>query len=260
MLSLDGVSAIEAETLLLDMVRTHLADLLRDISGAGPGFLDPRRSFRELGLDSLGAIELHRRLTLSTGLSLPVTVVFEYPSPAALARHLVALIRGPEAASAEAAAAAASPPAVTVGEPLAIVGMSCRYPGGIASPGGPVAGGPRRTGRDRCTSPATGAGTWSPCTTRIPDRHGKSYANRGGFLTRPPASTRRSSASHRVRPSRWILSSGCCSRRRGRSWSGPALTRPACAGTRTGVFVGAEPQEYGPRLHGGAGGARRATC
>src|ERR1035438_9396587 len=121
-LRLDGVSDVEAESLLLDTVRRHMAVIIGD---APQRFADPERPFRELGLDSLGGVELHRRLTASTGIALPVTVVFEHPSPATLTRHLVALVRGREPA-----ADVVVPRAVIGTEPLAVVGLGWRDSGG----------------------------------------------------------------------------------------------------------------------------------
>src|SRR5579862_4028785 len=114
---------------LLDSLRTVLSAVLRETTGAEPGFLAPERPFRELGLDSLGAIEFHRRIGLSTGLSLPVSVVFDHPTLAALTEHLINARRGVQPA-----AEIRVPRAVIGTEPVAIVGMGCRYPGGIGSP------------------------------------------------------------------------------------------------------------------------------
>jgi acyl carrier protein len=242
-LSLDGVSDVAAEALLLDTVRTHTADIIRGISGTEPGPLDPERQFRELGLDSLGGVELHRRLTLATGVLIPVTVVFEYPSPAALTQHLVTLLRGLKPA-----ADVLVPHAVIGAEPLAIVGMSCRYPGGISSPEDlwQVVADERDV-----ISDFPGDREWDleSIFDADPDRHGTTYVNRGGFLAGAadfdPAffgiSPREAIA---MDPQQRLLLEA--------SWEvleRAAIDPATLRGTRTGVFVGAEPQEYGPRLH-----------
>ncbi|MYU19016.1 hypothetical protein GTZ78_52140, partial [Streptomyces sp. SID8361] len=79
------------------------------------------------------AVELRNRLNAATGLRLPATLVFDYPSPVALARHLRDELLG----RSEGTAAQAGRPATVAApqdEPIAIVGMSCRYPGGVKSP------------------------------------------------------------------------------------------------------------------------------
>ncbi|WP_272945120.1 beta-ketoacyl reductase, partial [Salinispora pacifica] len=112
---------------LLDIVRTHVAAVLGyDASAA----VDVQRPFRELGFDSLTAVELRNAVGEAVGLRLPATMVYDHPTPAVLARHLYD----------ELVSTAAGPtvPSTTAGlapdEPIAIVGMGCRYPGGVQSP------------------------------------------------------------------------------------------------------------------------------
>jgi NADPH:quinone reductase-like Zn-dependent oxidoreductase/short-subunit dehydrogenase/acyl carrier protein len=59
-----------------------------------PGALDPERPFKDLGIDSLSALELRNTLASQTGLVLPTTLVFDYPTPAAVAQHLLTLLAG----------------------------------------------------------------------------------------------------------------------------------------------------------------------
>ncbi|HKS43501.1 MAG TPA: beta-ketoacyl reductase, partial [Amycolatopsis sp.] len=84
--SLDGVTAAEREHAVLDLVLSGVAAVLGHETGEA---LDGETAFKELGFDSLTAVELRNRLTKVTGLRLPATVVFDYPKPAVLAGHLI---------------------------------------------------------------------------------------------------------------------------------------------------------------------------
>ncbi|MFE0063085.1 type I polyketide synthase, partial [Streptomyces sp. NPDC059003] len=82
---LAGLSAEERETVLTDIVRREAAAVLK---AGGPDEIRPRRAFKELGFDSLTALEFRNRLAAATGRRLPATLVFDHPTPAALVRHL----------------------------------------------------------------------------------------------------------------------------------------------------------------------------
>ncbi|MDN3028520.1 type I polyketide synthase [Streptomyces sp. S.PB5] len=125
---LAGLTEAEREALLLDMVRAQAAVVL---GHSGPESVRPDTAFNEAGFDSLTSVELRNRLREATGLKLPATLVFDYPTPQALAGYLREEFGDTASAGASGAAPAA---AVDPDEPIAIVGMACRLPGGVASP------------------------------------------------------------------------------------------------------------------------------
>ncbi|WP_063001288.1 type I polyketide synthase [Nocardia mikamii] len=121
---LTGTPVESHEAIVLGFVRTQVADVLGHPSGDA---IDVEKPFSELGFDSLGVVELRNRLTKATGLSLPTTLAFDHPTAAAVARYLRSRI-------ASTGTAATRPTRrVRSEEPIAIVGMACRYPGGVTS-------------------------------------------------------------------------------------------------------------------------------
>ncbi|MEU9118229.1 beta-ketoacyl synthase N-terminal-like domain-containing protein, partial [Streptomyces sp. NPDC048483] len=119
---LGGQEQIRLVTVL---VSQRVAEVLGHASADA---VDPGRSFTDMGFDSLTAVELRNRLGAATGLRLPATLVFDYPNIAALAKYVVSEATGRDHGQAAPAVRAAAPD-----EPIAIVGMACRYPGGIAT-------------------------------------------------------------------------------------------------------------------------------
>ncbi|MEU8347914.1 SDR family NAD(P)-dependent oxidoreductase, partial [Spirillospora sp. NPDC048832] len=165
----------ERDAAVLDLVRAQVADVL---GHAGLDAVPARRPFKELGFDSLTAVELRNRLAAATGLRPPATLVFDHPTPEAVAAFLRAALPGGGPAAGPAGAAAPSP----AGDPIAIIGMACRFPGGIGSPedlwrlllaGGDATG----------EFPADRGWDTDALYDPEPGRPGRTYTRRGGFLT-----------------------------------------------------------------------------
>ncbi|MFV2116756.1 type I polyketide synthase, partial [Micromonospora sp. LOL_025] len=236
---LAGLAAAERRRVLLDLVRVHAAAVLRLSS---PQALAADRSFREIGFDSLSAVEMRNRLAEAVGLSLPATLVFDRPTPEALAEHLATRLTGDDTPATAPVRAATAPD-----EPIAIVSMSCRYPGGVAGPEDLwrlVA-----EGRDGIAEFPTDRG-WDleAIYHPDPDRPGTSYVREGGFLTDAagfdaalfgisPREAMVMDPQQRVLlESAWELFE--------RSGTAPADMRE----TNTGVFVGTNGQDYATLL------------
>ncbi|MFF7902636.1 type I polyketide synthase, partial [Streptomyces sp. NPDC007920] len=124
---LTALTAEERRAALLDLVRTQAALVLGHADAAS---VDAAAQFRDVGFDSLTAVELRNRLSAATGLRLTATLVFDYPNAATLANHLHDELFGAETES----ALPAKPLPSTTDDPIVVVGMACRYPGGVASP------------------------------------------------------------------------------------------------------------------------------
>ncbi|MFI6458762.1 beta-ketoacyl synthase N-terminal-like domain-containing protein, partial [Streptosporangium amethystogenes] len=166
----------EADRLLsvVELVRAQAAVVL---GHASPQLVEARREFRELGFDSLTAVELRNRLNVATGLRLPATLVFDYPTPVGLAEFLLGELLGERAD-----AGVLSPVVRSVADdPIVIVGMACRYPGGVASPEDLWRLVIEET--DAITGFPTSRG-WDLGALYNPDREsrGTSYVREGGFL------------------------------------------------------------------------------
>jgi len=168
---LAGVPEGERERVALELVCAEVAIVLGHASADA---IDERRAFKELGFDSLTAVELRNRLAAASGLRLPSTLVFDYPTPLALTGYLLREVAGRGHAIATSSATA-------VDEPIAIVGISCRLPGGVrsaaelwelvAAGGDGIGAFPTDRGWDL-------RGLYDP----DPDHPGSTYVNEGGFL------------------------------------------------------------------------------
>ncbi|WP_052808535.1 type I polyketide synthase [Streptomyces cyaneogriseus] len=125
--TLSRQSAADQQATLLGLVRTQAAVVLRHTE---PEALAPGQAFRALGFDSLTAVELRNRLAKATDLALPASLVFDHPTPVKLAEFLRTELLG----TAPATTAAVPALQAHTDEPIAIIGMACRFPGAVTTP------------------------------------------------------------------------------------------------------------------------------
>ncbi|KJY41036.1 hypothetical protein VR41_14105, partial [Streptomyces sp. NRRL B-1568] len=170
-----GMAAADQDRFLLNLVRTHVASAL---GHSGPQAVDPDRGFGTLGFDSLAAVELRNHLSAATGLRLPATLTFDYPNATALAGYLREKLVGEQEA---APAAAVARQQADDDEPIAIVGMACRYPGEVSSPEDLWE--LLAAGRDAIGPfPENRGPSWADSYDPDPEAVGKTYSNEGAFL------------------------------------------------------------------------------
>ncbi|WP_280686416.1 type I polyketide synthase [Kitasatospora sp. MAA19] len=237
---LADVPADRRAGVLLDLVRTRAAAVL----GQGSTDRVPHdRAFRDLGFDSLAAVDLRNQLNHATGLRLPATIVFDHPNPAALAGYLEEALYGRRAQEPSSAAPVVPPS----DDPVVIVSMSCRFAGGSSSP--EALWDLLSTAGDAVTAMPSDRG-WSPEALYDPTGHrpGSVISTEGAFL--PDAadfdadlfgiSPREALA---MDPQQRLLLEA--------SWEAferAGIDPTSMRGSRTGVFAGVMYHDYGARL------------
>ncbi|UED87478.1 type I polyketide synthase [Streptomyces profundus] len=233
-----GLAPQERRTALLSLVRTAVAEVL---GHTAPGAVQANRTFRDLGFDSLTAVELRNRLTDLLGVDLSATLTFDYPTPAELAAHLDE--RLPGNAGGATGTRPASGPTAPADEPIALVSMACRFPGAADSP--EALWRLLADGVDTVADFPTDRG-WDPdLFDPDPARVGKSTTSRGAFLYEAAEfdpeffgmSPREALATD---PQQRLLLEV--------AWEAVERARIAPAslrGSRAGVFAGTNVQDYG---------------
>ncbi|MDX3580135.1 SDR family NAD(P)-dependent oxidoreductase, partial [Streptomyces sp. FL07-04A] len=242
-----GLTGAELEQALLESVCGHAAAVL---GHGSPDAIRADSKFKTLGFDSLSSVELRNRLNEATKLRLSATAVFDHPTPAAM----VAYLRGelgedPAAGSGPAAAPPAPAAAVHTGDdPVVIVGLGLRLPGGVSTP--QALWDLLASGRDTVGDLPTDRG-WDLDTLHDadPDRSNKSYVTKGSFLYDAAGfdadffgiSPREALA---MDPQQRLLMETAWE-----AFERAGIRPESLQGSQAGVFVGALSQEYGAPMH-----------
>ncbi|MFJ9399768.1 type I polyketide synthase, partial [Streptomyces californicus] len=127
---LAGLPEAERLRILEDLVRGHAAAVL---GFGGADQIEPGRAFRDIGFDSVTAVAMRNRLAADTGLTLPTVLVFDQPTPTAVARFVDDRLAGRDTA-ATGPLKPGTATAATGDDPVAVVAVGCRFPGGVAGP------------------------------------------------------------------------------------------------------------------------------
>ncbi len=239
---LRGVPASERAKATLEAVCMEVAGVLGHASAQA---IKPELPFKDLGFDSLTAVELRNRLAEKTGLQLPATLVFDYPTATSLAAHLLAQIEDTRIATAGARHAPAR-----VDEPIAIVGMSCRYPGDVNSP--EELWTLLASGDDAISNfPEDRGWDLDGLYDRDQDHFGTSYAQEGGFLREatdfdPAFFGIGPSEALAMDPQQRLMLEACWE-----AVESACIDPISLRGSATGVFAGVIHHDYLSRLYGG---------
>ncbi|MEU0478947.1 beta-ketoacyl synthase N-terminal-like domain-containing protein, partial [Streptosporangium sp. NPDC006013] len=205
--------------------------------------LDPTATFKELGIDSVTAADLRARLVAATGLSLSTTVIYNHPTPAALTSYLDSLADGSEPVRVN------QEPVAGDDDPVVIVGMACRLPGGVDSPA--ALWRLMDSGADAISAFPVDRGWDLDALSTLPQQGGF-LADAAGFDSDFFGISPREALAMDPQQRLALEVTWEAVERAG-------IPPSSLGGTRTGVYLGAMAQDYGARMHEASGDAEGYT-
>ncbi|MFD2767505.1 beta-ketoacyl synthase N-terminal-like domain-containing protein, partial [Micromonospora eburnea] len=246
-----GPSTLAAELIVrsvADQYRRLLDLVRREVVALGVPDFAEERTFGELGLDSVTGMAIRNRVAAATGLRIPATAIFDYPTPRRFAEYLRAtLVPGADSTGTP----ADRPQPADDNDPVVIVGWGCRLPGGISDPEDlwPLL----LDGADLVSAFPTDRGWDLSAHTEPPTRPGEYYQGEAGFLydadrfdadffgISPREALAMDPQQRLLLETTWEV------------FEHAGIDPGTLRGGRTGVFIGAMNMDYGPRLDEGSG-------